>query len=46
LATTCKKNEEQQDAKNNVELEAKWMKTIGNAFEEAIRRGRDKSIKA
>ena len=35
---TCNKNEQQQDAKNNAELQTKWTKTIG--------RGRNRFIEA
>ena len=31
---TCNKNEKQQDAKNNAELQAKWMKTTWTTFDE------------
>ena len=31
---TCNKNEQQQDAKNNAELQAKWMKMTWKTFEE------------
>ena len=33
LATTCNKNEQQQDAKNNAELKAKWTKKTLKDFE-------------
>jgi len=46
LATTCNKNEQQQDDKCNAELQTKWKKTIWKSFEEVIRRGRNRSIKA
>jgi len=34
--SSCNKNE-QQDAKNNTELQTKWIKTSWKTFEEAIR---------
>jgi hypothetical protein len=40
MATTCNGNEQQQDAKNNVELLAEWTKTSWKTFEETIRRGK------
>ena len=46
LATTCIKNEQEQDAENNAELETKWTKTSLKTFEETIRRGRNRSITA
>jgi len=36
---TCNKNEQQQDAKNNAELQTKWTKRTWKIFEETIRRG-------
>ena len=42
LVTTRNKNEQQQDAKNNVELQTKWTKTTWKTFEETMRRGRKK----
>ena len=36
LAMTCNKNEQQQDAKNNAEIQAKWMEMTGKTFEETI----------
>jgi len=45
LATTSNKNE-QQDAKNNVELSTKWTKTPWKTSEEPIIRDRNRSIKA
>jgi len=46
LATTRNRNEQQQAAKNNYELQIKWTKTTWKSFEETIRRGRNRSIKA
>jgi hypothetical protein len=46
LAMTCNRNEQQQGAKNNVELQTKWKKTTGKAFEKSVRRGRKRSVKA
>jgi hypothetical protein len=46
LATTRKKNEQQQDAKNNSELQTKWTKTTWKTIEQTIRQGRNRSIKA
>jgi hypothetical protein len=46
LATTCNKNEQQQNDKNKSELWTKWTKTTWKTFEEGIRRGRNRSIKA
>ena len=34
VATTCNKNEQQQDATSNAELQTKWTKTTWNTFEE------------
>jgi len=45
LTTTCNKNEQQRDTKNNTELENKWTKTTWSNFEETFRRGRNRSIK-
>jgi 23S rRNA maturation mini-RNase III len=44
LATTCSKNEQQQDAQTNAELYTKWAKATWDTFEETIRRGRNRSI--
>jgi hypothetical protein len=44
LATTCTRKE-QQDAKNNAELETKWVKKTWKTFEETIRQGQNRSIK-
>ena len=46
LVTICDKNEQQQDAKNNAELQTKWTKTTWKDFEKTVRRGRNRSIKA
>jgi len=46
LATTCNKNKQQKDARNNVEFWTKWKKTTWKSFEGTIRRGRNGSIKA
>jgi len=46
LATIYGKNEQQQDAKTNAELCTKWTKTTWKAFQETIRRGRNRSIEA
>jgi len=46
LATTCNKNKQEQDAKNNAELWNEWTKTTWKSFELTIRRGQNKSIKA
>ena len=35
-STTFNKSEEQHDAKANAELQTKWTKTTGKAFEESI----------
>jgi len=45
LTTSCNKNEQQQDAKNNTELETKWTKTAWKNLEETIRRVRNRSVK-
>jgi hypothetical protein len=45
FATIYDKNEQQQDAKNNVELEKKGKKMVWKTFEETITRGRNRSIK-
>jgi len=45
LATTCNRDEQRQDAKNNAELQTKWAKTTWKTFEVNIRRGRKRSIK-
>ena len=37
LATTCNKNEQQQDGKNNAELYTEWTKTTWKTFEDIIR---------
>jgi len=42
LTATYSKNEQQQDAKNNAELETKWTKTTWKTPEETIRRDRKK----
>jgi hypothetical protein len=36
LATTCNRNEKQQDAKSKAELQTKWTKTTCKTFEETI----------
>ena len=46
VAVIFSKNEQQQDAKNNAELQTKWTKTTWKTFEGTIRRGRNRSIKA
>ena len=46
LVTTCNKNELQQDAKSNAQLQAKWTVKSWKTFEETIRRDRNRSIKA
>jgi rubrerythrin len=46
LFATYNKNKQQQDVKNNVKLQTKWTKTTWKTFEETIRRGRNRSIKA
>ena len=46
LATTCNKNEQQQDAKNNAELQTKWTKKTLKIFEGTRGRGRNRSMKA
>jgi 23S rRNA maturation mini-RNase III len=46
LATTCNKNEQQQNAKNNADLWTEWTKTTWKAFEETIRRDRNTPVKA
>jgi len=33
MDTTCNKNEQQQGAKNNAELQIKWTKTTWKTFE-------------
>jgi len=45
FAAICKKNEK-QDVINNAKLWTKWTKTTWKTFEETIRRGRIRSIKA
>lgn len=37
MATSCNKNEQLQDATNNAELSAKWMKMTWKTFEETVR---------
>jgi len=32
MATTCNRNEEQQSAKNNADLQAEWTKTAWKTF--------------
>jgi len=44
LATTCKKNEQQQNAKNNAELQTEWTKITWRYFGETVRRGRNRSM--
>ena len=44
MATTTNKNEEQQDAQDNAELQMIWMKTTWKFFEEANRWGRNGSV--
>jgi hypothetical protein len=46
LATTCTKNEQQQDGKNNAELQTKWQKMTWKTFEEILRRARNRSVEA
>jgi hypothetical protein len=46
LATTHNKSEKQQDVKNNVELWTKWAKTTWKMFEDAIRRGWNRSVRS
>jgi len=46
MVTTCNRNEQQQDAKNNAELWTEWRNTTWKTFEESIKRGRNMSIKA
>ena len=46
MATTCNKNEQQQDIKSNAELWTKWTKTTRKTLEETTRRGRKRYIKA
>jgi hypothetical protein len=46
LATTCNKNEQQQNAKNNTDVWTKWTKTTWKTFEDTIRWGRNNSTKA
>ena len=46
LATTCNKNEQRKNCKNNAELSIKWTKTTWKAFQNIIRRGRNRFIKA
>lgn len=41
MGTTCSKNEQQQDAENNAELQTEWTKAIWKTLEETIRRGQD-----
>jgi hypothetical protein len=43
---TCNKNEKQQGVKNDAELWTKLTSTTLKTFEETIRRGRNRSIKA
>jgi len=44
-AEACNKNEQQQDAKNNAELQTKWTKTSRKIIEATIRRGYNWPIK-
>ena len=46
MATTCNKNEQQQDAKNNAEMQAEWTKTTWKTFEETVRLCRNRSVEA
>ena len=46
FATTCKRNEEQGDAKNNAVLSTEWTKTAWETFEQNIGRGHNRSVKA
>jgi len=46
LAATCNKNEQQLVARLNDELQTKWKKKTAKAFEETIRRGRNRSNEA
>ena len=46
FTTTCNKNEQQRDGKNNAELETKWAKTTWKTFEETIRRRGNRSTEA
>jgi hypothetical protein len=39
LATTCDKNEQQQDVKQNAELQTKWTQMTWKTFNETISRG-------
>jgi len=41
----CNKNEQQWDAKNNAELQTKWMMTW-KTYKETVRRGQNRSVKA
>jgi len=43
---TRNENKQQQDAKNGVKLKNKWTKVSWKNFEKAIRRGRNRFIKA
>jgi uncharacterized protein YjaG (DUF416 family) len=45
LATTCNKNVQQKDAKNNERLQTEWKMTWRN-FKKTIERGRNGTFKA
>ena len=45
MATTCNKNEQRQDAKDYAELHTTWTKATLKTFEEALKRGRNRSVK-
>ena len=44
LASKCKRNEQQHDAKNGAELQTKWTKTTWKTFQETIRQNRNRFI--
>jgi hypothetical protein len=46
VATSHKKNEQQQDAKNNAKSLIKWTTMTWKTFEETVRRSHSRSIKA
>jgi hypothetical protein len=46
LATTCNKNEQRQDAKDYAELQTEWTKATWKTFEEALKRDRNRCVKA
>ena len=43
---TCNKNAQQQDAKNNTELQTKWMKKTWQTCEKTFTGGRNRPVMA